>query len=353
MVDQILTQNAADLQTALDATDDGNLDLAAANPEILGNDTDGVLIVGPSSTNILGAILKLYGDTHATKADDVEILNAAVVQMSLDASASQWNMGPNDLVVANGQGILIGHPTQLAAGGSTPEVQVLGTSGADSRVLIGRFSADTTEAAIDGIKSRAAIGAQAIVVTGDNLLSINAYGDDGVDYLTKSSAIFFDTEGTIGANRIPGLLKLQTSTDAGPGVMTTALTINSAQLITAAAGLTVTTGDLTLTAGFLILNVASTLTIAGGVVTATESSHLIGTQGGAGTDDLDTINGVIDGALLHIRPASGANDVVAKDGTGNLALGGDFTMDANVDSLFLRYEAALATWIEVSRSNNG
>ena len=69
-----------------------DITLNAANPEILGGDTDGVLIVAAGTTNILGSVLKLYGDTHATKAGDYEHLDDAGVVYHYDASGALHNI---------------------------------------------------------------------------------------------------------------------------------------------------------------------------------------------------------------------------------------------------------------------
>ena len=64
-----------------------DLDLTGANPEILGGDTDGVLITS-ANTTALGSITKQYGDTHATKAGDFELLDDAGVVYHYDASGA-------------------------------------------------------------------------------------------------------------------------------------------------------------------------------------------------------------------------------------------------------------------------
>lgn len=106
--------------------------------------------------------------------------------------------------------------------------------------------------------------------------------------------------------------------------------------------------------GFTFLGDEGELTIASGAVTAYSGYHTIDTEGNAATDDLDTINeptnGVDDGAILVIRPESSARTIVAKDGTGNLRLAGDFTMDDSVDMLTLIWTGS--TWNELSRSAN-
>lgn len=108
------------------------------------------------------------------------------------------------------------------------------------------------------------------------------------------------------------------------------------------------------TSGFTFLGDESTLTIASGAITPTSGYHDVDTEGAAATDDLDTINepteGLADGAILVIKPSSSARTVVAKDGTGNLRLAGDFTMDDGTDMLTLIWTGT--TWNELSRSAN-
>lgn len=95
----------------------------------------------------------------------------------------------------------------------------------------------------------------------------------------------------------------------------------------------------------------SELTIATGVITATTSFHAVDTQADGASDDLDTINGGQTGQVLVIHAANSARDVVAKDGTGNLKLAGDCTLDNVEDTLTLIYDGA--NWLELARSGNG
>ncbi len=66
---------------------------------------------------------------------------------------------------------------------------------------------------------------------------------------------------------------------------------------------------------------ASALTISGGVITVTRSAHEVDTQSGAGTDDLDTINGGISyGHLLVLKATHTDRTIVVKHGTGNIQM---------------------------------
>lgn len=98
------------------------------------------------------------------------------------------------------------------------------------------------------------------------------------------------------------------------------------------------------------LGTPAQLTISAGVVTRTQSYHTIETQGGAGTDDLDTINGGLTGDILIIEAANSTHDVVVKDMTGNIQMNGDFTMDHYADKLMLIRQGSY--WFEIARSTN-
>lgn len=89
------------------------------------------------------------------------------------------------------------------------------------------------------------------------------------------------------------------------------------------------TGGSTLQPALLKLKAATTLTIATGVITATQTHHTIDTEAAAASDDLATINGLAANTLYLFRPANGARTVVVKHGTGNILCVGnaDFTLD--------------------------
>ena len=63
----------------------------------------------------------------------------------------------------------------------------------------------------------------------------------------------------------------------------------------------------------LIFTAATELTIASGVVTATQGAHTIDTESDAASDNLDQIDGLAAEELLLIRPASAARTVVLRD----------------------------------------
>ena len=98
--------------------------------------------------------------------------------------------------------------------------------------------------------------------------------------------------------------------------------------------------------GQLDFDTATELTIASGVITATNNYHTIDTQSDGASDDLDTITAgtnVSAGFVLVVQPASSARTVVLKNGTGgsdNLDIGGDVTLDESYSTYALVYDGS-------------
>jgi hypothetical protein len=100
------------------------------------------------------------------------------------------------------------------------------------------------------------------------------------------------------------------------------------------------------------LGARSRLTISGGAVTMTESFHKIRIEnfGVDITDDLDTINGGTDGDMLVLVASDSTETVVCKDGTGNLAMTGDFSLTHTQDTIVYVYNGT--NWLELTHANN-
>lgn len=95
------------------------------------------------------------------------------------------------------------------------------------------------------------------------------------------------------------------------------------------------------------------LTIATGAITVTRGYHSVDTEGDGASDDLDTINGGVDGMTLVIRADNSGRTVVVKDGTGNIKGPGDVTLDNLEDTCSLIYDATNSAWLVTGSSNNG
>ena len=87
----------------------------------------------------------------------------------------------------------------------------------------------------------------------------------------------------------------------------------------------------------IALETAVELTIATGAVTKTQTFHKIDTEGGASSDDLDTINGGGEGEVLIICAYHGDHTVIVKNGTGNIVLQADYSLDTKDKILVLVY----------------
>jgi len=96
----------------------------------------------------------------------------------------------------------------------------------------------------------------------------------------------------------------------------------------------------------------TTLTIASGEITVTKSFHQIETEGGAGTDYLDTINGGVDGMILVLMSYSSIHDVILRDSVGNIQIAGDFTLSTRAKTITLIRSTISDEWFELSRSDN-
>jgi len=174
---------------------------------------------------------------------------------------------------------------------------------------------------------------------------------DAVAALTANAVagVYNGTEmtGTAFANFASNLdLTAAGSIDASAG----AITLGTVTGATTFSG-NITTTSTTITTGLRTPR-TGILTISSGVVTyAGNSFTLIATEASASTDDLDTINGGVSGDRLVLTPASDSDTVVVKDGTGNLQIAGDFSLDSSHDTIELIFSTNV--WLELSRTSGG
>jgi hypothetical protein len=91
---------------------------------------------------------------------------------------------------------------------------------------------------------------------------------------------------------------------------------------------------------------SSTLTISGGVITATNNLHKVDTEASASTDILDTINGGADGYMLALSLANSARLVTISHNTGNIYCtnGKSIKLSGDSDIVLLVYSSALSKW---------
>lgn len=96
------------------------------------------------------------------------------------------------------------------------------------------------------------------------------------------------------------------------------------------------------------------LTLATGTVARTQTFHRIETEGGAGSDDLDTITGGVAGDMAIIRAADAAHTVVVTT-AGNILTpdGTNITLDETYKMLVLVYDGTLSKWIVMWGATSG
>ena len=103
---------------------------------------------------------------------------------------------------------------------------------------------------------------------------------------------------------------------------------------------------------YISFGVPTSLVISGGVITIDRysGSYSVDTEGAVGSDDLDSILGGEAGDLIIIKAENDARSIVCKNGTGNLKLPADMTLDNTKDIQMLYYDGT--DWCEVTASSN-
>lgn len=155
-----------------------------------------------------------------------------------------------NLVVLDGNGLMVGAaaPETISNGdGSTaliPEVQVQGTTQADSSVALMCFNAtDTIASTLAFVKGgNAAIGVHTTVADNECLGRVVAFADDGADLQTPCAEVRFVVDGTPAGNQVGGSMEFLTTPD-GSSTLAHAMTITSGQVVVEGSGVPITTSD--------------------------------------------------------------------------------------------------------------
>lgn len=197
-------------------------------------------------------------------------------------------------------------------------------------------------------------GDQTITLTGD----VTGSGTGSFAATISSDSVTYDkmqdtstTDVLLGRSTAgAGTVEEIACTSAGRALLDDATAAAQATTLGLGTGDTPAFSGVSLDGGFLNIGTATTLTISGGVVTATQSHHKITGEGGA-ADDLNTINGGTEGDILVLRSLASAIDITLKNGTGNLQIGADFVLNNVLDTITLMYAGSV--WLRLSNANNG
>jgi hypothetical protein len=186
----------------------------------------------------------------------------------------------------------------------------------------------------------------------DDLVIGDSSGNRGLTIqsgTTSGSNIYF-ADGA-GANHYQGSIIYNHSTDSMQFA-----TMRAGRLTIASNGLATFNNGITVSGGFTTLGSFTSVTISGGGLAVTSSTHRVATEGGASSDDLYGLTGGTDGSIIILQSADSNNDVTVKHSNGTtgqnirLAGGADFTLDTQQDVIVLVKYGSY--WREVSRSNN-
>lgn len=141
-------------------------------------------------------------------------------------------------VVTDGNGLVVGHDSQLTIASVIPEFQVLGTGdGTDSGMAIGRWGGGSG-GRINLVHSRAAIGSNTVTNNGDEIGVLNFIPDNGTNLNTVASSIKVVHNGTF-STVVPTDLILSTSSSSSANVEALRIDSNQNTLISDGNGLVV------------------------------------------------------------------------------------------------------------------
>ena len=256
----LIVDDSNNVTGAANVTLSGELD--AATGDFSGDvDVDGTL---ETDALTIGGTALLANDTNnrVTTATGSGTFNGEA-NLTFDGST---------LALADGRTLLVGG-TSAVTTSVTATSQILGTTSADTSLMIGRWSADNDHAHIYFAKSRnATVGSSTIVQDDDHLGAVHFMADDGTDFNSEAASIRAQIDGTPGSNDVPGRLIFATTAD-GAASPTERMRIDSA-------------GDVSI-ASLVKINVSNTGVAIGTTSTPASTWTKIGANGG----DVINING--------------------------------------------------------------
>ncbi len=213
------------------------------------------------------------------------------------------------------------------------------------------FSANVTENVIVGADSTTtAWGVQAVVGAGGwRGISVIA---NSVARIRNGLSFTGNVEGlTVTTNNVTGAGGYGLAVSGSPtGLVYGANTYTRCVTTETISGTAVVIASFGVASSKFFIGLGPGVTIASGIITVSASAHPVSTEGGASTDDLDTVNGGQTGQILILYASNNTNDIVLRDNVGNLRLNGNFTMDHNQDRITLQFDGT--NWIELNRSDN-
>jgi len=146
-------------------------------------------------------------------------------------SEANFNFTGTLASLLDGTALVMGNAAQITAG-AVDALQVLGTGAADSRALIGRFSADAVGPDLSFVKSRNAAIGNTIVADDDVIGRIVAYPADGVDYATEAAVYQMEVDDATPAAGDVGMAHVWSSMPGGGGAIAEKMRLSAAGNLT-------------------------------------------------------------------------------------------------------------------------
>ena len=179
---------------------------------------DSLVIVAYGSFNVANVVATrdLEGNEFILD-DDGDTTITADTDDQIDikiAGADDFKFTANTFHALDGSTVLIGGQSSDSVGGATCNLQLEGTSTADSSISLKCNTNGTTAPTIRFGKSRGtSVGSDTVVQDGDELGVIVFSGADGTDTETQGAVIIAAVNGTPGGNDMPTRLVFQTTAD--------------------------------------------------------------------------------------------------------------------------------------------
>jgi len=186
-----------------------------------------------SDGNALGTASLMWSDLFLASGAVVNFNNGDV---TLTHASNTLTVGGGDLLVANGQGVIIGHTAQIT-GNAASELQVLGTALADGSAILGVSVASAVGPELMFVKSRnAAIGSHTIVNDNDEIGKIVWLPDDGVDFATEAAVFQAEVDDASPAAGDVGMAFVWEQMPGGAGAIAETMRISAAGIVNIAKG---------------------------------------------------------------------------------------------------------------------
>ena len=199
----------ADGDTSIHCSTDDQIDIEIAGADDFAFKANKFEVQTGSNIDMNGTelILDADGDTSIT-ADTDDQIDVHI------AGADDFKFTANTFHVLDGSSVLIGGQSSDSVGGATCNLQLEGTSTADSSISLKCNTNGTTAPTVRFGKSRGtAVGSDTVVQDGDELGVIVFAGADGTDTETQGAVIIAAVDGTPGGDDLPTRLQFNVTAD--------------------------------------------------------------------------------------------------------------------------------------------